>query len=107
MLLTILDTVYVNAKDQKCIVAVKVEPVLRPILQVATIKEGSGIELLTNGPPECSQEARRCFWWRRGRVERYRKHGLSFCSFGEAGLKDGSSVMSAPGLRLPLSPLLV
>ena len=68
LLLTMLDAVYVDAKEDKCIVAVKPKPPFRPIFQVATTREGSGIILL-NEPPEDAPEAQSCFWWRRGRVE--------------------------------------
>ena len=69
-----LDAVYVDAKDEKRIVAIKPKPPFWPVFQVATTKEESGVLLMQNGPPESSPEARRCFWWRRGRVERYLKH---------------------------------
>ena len=68
LLLTMLDAVYVDAKEDKCIVAVKPKPPFRPVFQVATTREGSGIILL-NEPPEDAPEAQSCFWWRRGRVE--------------------------------------
>ena len=68
ILLTMLDAVYVDAKEEKRIVAIKPKPPFRPVFQVATTKEGSGVVLL-NEPPEETPEARSCFWWRRGRVE--------------------------------------
>ena len=68
LLLTMLDAVYVDAKEDKCIVAVKPKPPFRPIFQVATTREGSGI-ILMNEPPDSHPEAQSCFWWRRGRVE--------------------------------------
>jgi site-specific DNA recombinase len=68
LLLTMLDAVYVDAKEEKRIVAIKPKPPFRPVFQVATTKEGSGVMLL-NEPPENTPEARACFWWRRGRVE--------------------------------------
>jgi site-specific DNA recombinase len=68
LLLTMLDTVYVDAKKEKRIAGIKPKPPFRPVFQVATTKEGSGVMLL-NEPPENSPEARTCFWWRRGRVE--------------------------------------
>ena len=69
LLLAMLDAVYVDARGPKRIVALKPKPAFRPVFQVATTREGSGVELLTNEPPEESPEARPCFWWRRGRVE--------------------------------------
>ena len=68
LLLTMLDAVYVEAKQEKRIVAIKPKPPFQPVFQVAAAKEGSGVMLL-NEPPEDSPEARSCFWWRRGRVE--------------------------------------
>ena len=70
-----LDAVYVDAKEDKCIVAVKPKPAFRPIFQVATTREGSGVAII-NEPPEITPEARLCFWWRRGRVELPLKHRL-------------------------------
>ena len=45
----------------------KPKPPFRPIFQVATTKEGSGV-LLMKEPPDSDPEAP-CLWWRRGRVE--------------------------------------
>ncbi|MDM8000795.1 MAG: zinc ribbon domain-containing protein, partial [Dehalococcoidia bacterium] len=76
LLLSMLDAVYVDARQEKRIVALKPKPAFRPVFQVATTKEGSGVELLTSEPPEEPPEARPCFWWRRGRVGLYLKHGV-------------------------------
>jgi hypothetical protein len=76
LLLTMLDAVYVDAKEERRIVAIKPKAPFRPIFQVATMKEGSGIVLAHEGdheeshrPPAGEQEAdgRPCSWWRRGR----------------------------------------
>jgi len=75
LLLTMLDAVYVDAKEDKCIVAIKPKPAFRPIFQVATTREDSGVYII-NEPPEVTPEARMCFWWRRGRVKLPLKHGL-------------------------------
>ena len=48
------------------IVAVKPKPPFRPIFQVATTREGSGVDII-NEPPEVTPEARMCFWWRQAR----------------------------------------
>ncbi len=66
--MTMLDAVYVDMKDSRTIVAIKPKAPFRPIFQVATTREGSGVMLL-NEPPDTDPEAHRCFWWRRGRVE--------------------------------------
>ena len=71
LLLSMLDGVYVEAKELRQVVAIQPKPAFRPIFQVATTKTGSGIALIKE-PPDQSQEALEpnpCFWWRRGRVE--------------------------------------
>ena len=71
LLIAMLDAVYVDTKEEKRIVAVEPKPAFRPIIQVATTREGSGV-ILIKEPPEDSQEASvtsPCSWWRRGRVE--------------------------------------
>ena len=75
LLLTMIDAVYVDAKEDKCIVAVKPKPAFRPIFEVATTKEGSGVILIKELPNQADPEAP-CLWWRRGRVELHHKHGL-------------------------------
>ncbi len=45
-----LDAVYVDARESKCIVAVKPKPPFRPIFQVALTVEGSGIVLAGERP---------------------------------------------------------
>ena len=79
-----LDAVYFDAKDERRIVAIKPKALFKPIFQVAMMKEGSGMVLVSdrdltkpNQPPPEGQEAdETCAWWRRGRVELYREHGL-------------------------------
>ena len=68
-----LDAVYVDAKEDRSIVAVKPKPAFRPVFQVAVTREGSGT-LLVNGPPDDDPEARKCFWWSRGRVRPCQEH---------------------------------
>ena len=46
-----LDGVYFDAKVSKAIVAIKPKPPFRPVFQVATTKEGSGIELVQEEVP--------------------------------------------------------
>ena len=69
--MAMLDAVYVDTVEEKSVVAI------RPIFEVATTREGSGIALINQTPqtqdePEASES---CSWWRRGRVELYREHG--------------------------------
>ena len=65
LLMAMLDAVYVDTVEEKSVVAI------RPIFEVATTREGSGIALINQTPqtqdgPEASES---CSWWRRGRVE--------------------------------------
>ena len=80
LLLTMLEAVYVDAKEERRIVAIKPKAPFKPIFQVAMMKEGSGIVLVheaaeeadkANQPPPDGHEAdsNLCSWWRRGRVE--------------------------------------
>jgi hypothetical protein len=75
-----LDAVYVDVKEEKRIVAIKPKAPFKPVFQVSTTREGSGVALvhepdagpqIADQPPPCGQEAAAvsCSWWRRGRVE--------------------------------------
>jgi len=68
LLLTMLDAVYVDAKEDKAVVAVKPKPPFRPIFEVATTRQNSDVILLKE-PPELHDPEALCLWWRRGRVE--------------------------------------
>ena len=87
ILMTMLDAVYVDTVEEKRIVAIRPKPAFRPLLEIATMREGSGIVLVhqtaeeadkANQPPPGGHEADAvpCLWWRRGRVELHREHGL-------------------------------
>ncbi len=85
LLLTMLDAVYVDAKEERRIVALKVKAPFKPIFEVATMREKSGIYLIkekdlenNNRPPAHEQgaEAELCSWWRRGRVELHLEHEM-------------------------------
>ncbi len=90
LLLTMLDAVYVDAKEENRIVAIKPKAPFRPIFQVATTRRGSRVHLVKeadlldnneNGPKgetahPAHDTALPCSWWRRGRVELYREHGI-------------------------------
>jgi site-specific DNA recombinase len=86
LLTLMLDAIYVDAKDEKRIVAIKPKAPFKPIFQVATMREGSGISLVIDRreitpatleamnndrpPHDTGAEAGQpCSWWRRGRVE--------------------------------------
>ena len=71
LLLTMLDGVYVEMKEQRSVVAIKPKPPFIPIFQVATSREGSGVVLLKKEEPPVSPpgvSTDKCLWWRRGRV---------------------------------------
>ncbi len=97
LLLTMIDSVYYDAKESKSIVAIKPKAPFIPVFKVATTREGSGVTLINGRPPgpltkggeedsrvldrEAMREAfarashdeaaegNQCLWWRRGRVE--------------------------------------
>jgi len=46
LLLTMLDGVYIDAKQTKSIVAIRPKPPFKPIFQVAVTKEGSDIRII-------------------------------------------------------------
>ena len=82
-----LDAVYVDAKDERRIVAIRPKAPFRAVFQVATTREGSEVALVHDSegafenadqpPPDgYGAEADSCLWWRRGRVELYREHGI-------------------------------
>ena len=85
LLLTMSDAIYVDSKENT-IVAIEPKARFKPIFEVATTREGSGVVLvhdteakphIVNQPPPGGQEAdESCSWWRRGRVELYREHGI-------------------------------
>ncbi len=51
LLLAMLDAVYVDAKEEKRIVAIEPKPPFRPVFQVSTTREGSGVVIMKE-PPE-------------------------------------------------------
>jgi hypothetical protein len=80
ILMTMLDAVYVDTVEEKRIVAIRPKPAFRPLFEIATTREESGIVLVheregepvtANQPPPDGHEADGvpCLWWRRGRVE--------------------------------------
>ena len=73
---------------ENMIVAIKPKAPFKPVFEVATTRKGSEVALvhdpdaeaqITDRPPPDGHglEADSCSWWRRGRVERYREHGIS------------------------------
>ncbi len=79
LLMAMLDAVYVDTVEEKSVVAIRPKPAFRPIFEVATTREGSGIALINQTPqtqdePEASES---CSWWRRGKVELGLEHDLA------------------------------
>jgi site-specific DNA recombinase len=46
LLLTMLDAVYVDAKESKSIIAIRPKPPFKPVFQVAASREGSDIRII-------------------------------------------------------------
>jgi hypothetical protein len=78
LVLTILDPVYVDTVEDKSIVALRPKSAFRPIFDIATTREDSGIALIHESVPGAknSEPNGPCSWWRRGRVELHGEHGL-------------------------------
>ena len=92
MLMTMLSAVYVDTVEEKRIVAIRPKPAFRALLAIATTREGSGVVLISEDPPdEDGRTAEKpkapppggqganglpCFWWRRGRAELHFEHEL-------------------------------
>ena len=67
-----LESVYVDTVEERAIVALKPKPAFRALFQIATTREGSGVVLYKENPPDLltsSEDDSPCSWWRRGRVE--------------------------------------
>ena len=86
LLMTMLDAVYVDTREEKRVVAIKPKAAFRSLFEIATMEEGSRIVLVTSlqadhdeaccpkemtRPPDAMSEGpgAPCLWWRRGRVE--------------------------------------
>tara|TARA_Y100000310_G_C20352576_1_gene655089 strand:- start:466 stop:708 length:243 start_codon:yes stop_codon:yes gene_type:complete len=74
-----LDAIYVDTVEEKSIVAIRPKPAFRPIFEIAATCKGSGIALIHQSAPdnEGPEPTDPCSWWRRGRVERDREHGIA------------------------------
>ncbi len=57
LLLTMLDAVYIDAKQSKSVIAVKPKPPFRPVFEVAAKREGSVIRILNGRENESSRPA--------------------------------------------------
>ncbi len=70
ILVTMLDGVYVDTVEEKSVVALKPKPAFQALFQIATTREGSGVVLYKENPPDqfpSPEDDSPCFWWRRGR----------------------------------------
>ena len=69
ILMTMLDAVYVETVEEKCIVAIRPKPAFQALFQIATTKKGSGVYLINEEPPANDEPEASipCSWWRRGR----------------------------------------
>ena len=82
-----LDGVYVDAKEERRIVALKPKPAFKALFDIATTKEGSGVILYNEKTPALSGSPDDlCSWWRRGRV------GCSLLETNFGGQIAGSTV---------------
>jgi hypothetical protein len=84
LITSMIDAVYFDLSSFKSIVAIKPKPPFRPIFEVATAREGSGVILLQNEKlpaDEPGDDRDVCSWWRRGRVKLGRRHGSSYVGF--------------------------
>jgi len=72
LLTAMLDAVYVDPVEERAIVALKPKPAFRALFQIATTREGSGVILYKENPPDqfsSPEDDSPCSWWRRGRVD--------------------------------------
>ena len=71
LLLTMLDAVYVDARESHSIVMIRPKAPFRAVFWTAVTREWSEVELIRYEPEEECPEAHTdpCSWWRRGRVE--------------------------------------
>jgi len=72
LLTAMLEAVYVDTVEERAIVALKPKPAFRALFQMATTREGSGVVLYKENPPDqfpSPEDDSPCFWWRRGRLE--------------------------------------
>ena len=89
--MTMLDAVYVDTVEEKRTVGIRPRPAFQPLLEMAIMREGSGIFVVVERPPDedglqavtrkqpppnepvepggPEAEDLPCSWWRRGRVE--------------------------------------
>ena len=52
ILVTMLDAVYWDTVEEKAIVALKPKPAFQALFQIATTREGSGVVLYKENPPD-------------------------------------------------------
>jgi len=79
LLVALLNAVHVDTVKEKSVVAIRPKPGSRPIFEVATTREGSGIALInqtpqTQGEPEASES---CSWWEGGSLTPNADHSVA------------------------------
>ncbi len=70
LLTAMLEAVYVDTVEERTIVALRPKPAFRALFQIATTREGSGVILYKENPPDqfpSPENDSPCSWWRRGR----------------------------------------
>ncbi len=70
ILMTMLEAVYVECKEEKRIVAIKPKPAFKPLFAIATTSQGSRVVLCTDDRQDIGKNSP-CFRWRRGRGNLY------------------------------------
>ena len=78
ILMTMLEAVYVECRDEKQIVAIKAKPAFKPLFQIAITREESDVAIIQDNTSEKGKaspeaddagETIPCLWWRRGSLE--------------------------------------
>ena len=70
LLTAMLEALYVDTVEERSIVALKPKPAFRALFQIATTREGSGVILYKENPPDqfsSPEDDLPCSWWRLGR----------------------------------------
>ncbi len=67
ILVSMLEAVYVDHKEDKAVVAIQPKPAFRAVFQVATTRANSGVMLIKEPRDESQKAPSPCSWWRRGR----------------------------------------
>ena len=72
LLLIMLYAVYVETEEEPALVSLKPKPAFQALFQITTSREGRGVVLYKENPPNQSpslQDDSPCLWWRWRRVQ--------------------------------------